>query len=54
MQLSSRPRWVCAKLNQHAPAAAHLACSFPSGHTSTVFVYSVWTAAYCTWALSMR
>lgn len=28
--------------------------SFPSGHTSTVFVFSIWTAAYCTWAFYMR
>ena len=28
--------------------------SFPSGHTSTVFVFAMYTALYCTWASSMR
>lgn len=28
--------------------------SFPSGHTSSVFAFSVWTAAYCLWAFNMR
>lgn len=28
--------------------------SFPSGHTSTVFVFAVYGAAYCTWAFYSR
>ncbi|KAL4451567.1 hypothetical protein ABPG75_007229 [Micractinium tetrahymenae] len=28
--------------------------SFPSGHTSTVFVFAVWCAAYCVWAFYQR
>lgn len=28
--------------------------SFPSGHTSSVFVLSTWAAVYCVWAFSMR
>lgn len=51
-----------------APPSANPACSntadpgeledahysFPSGHTSTVFVFSLWTATYCLWALNLR
>ncbi|KAL4428839.1 hypothetical protein ABPG77_005277 [Micractinium sp. CCAP 211/92] len=28
--------------------------SFPSGHTSTVFVFAVWCTAYCVWAFYQR
>lgn len=28
--------------------------SFPSGHTSTVFVFAFWSTAYCVWAFNLR
>ena len=28
--------------------------SFPSGHTSSAFVFSVWLCIYCLWVLNAR
>lgn len=36
-----------------APLCA-VPCSFPSGHTSTVFVFGLWAVGYCTWLLYVR
>lgn len=47
-------RAACPNDPSAAPPRLLTCCSFPSGHTSSVFVLATWAAVYCIWALSMR